>query len=116
MAGKATIRIVIALVAIAALAVAVTAGGAAAGKAAPFAVSAEDDFFDPEKAAIGQGEKVKWTNNGSEDHTVKFKGDKDVIIAPGESYSRKFKDTGKFKYHCTLHAGMTGKVVAKDVR
>lgn len=116
MAGKTPLKVLIALAALAVLGVAMIPGGASGQKAAPFQVSAQDDFFEPEKAAIGQGEKVKWTNEGDEDHTVKFKGEKNQVIAPGESYSKRFKDTGKFKYHCTLHAGMTGKVVAKDVR
>ena len=71
----------------------------------------------PEKVAIGQGEKVKWTNDGSNDHTVKFKGEKNKVFGPGESVSaRSSRRPGKFQYHCTLHAGMDGKVVAKDVR
>lgn len=115
MAGKTLIRIVIAAAAVAALSAMLVTGGAS-GASAPIAVSAQDDFFDPAKVAIGQGEKVTWTNDGSEDHTVKFKGDKNKVFAPGESVSKRFKDTGRFKYHCTLHAGMTGKVVAKDVR
>ena len=77
-------------------------------------VSAQDNFFDPAKVTIGAGEKVKWTNGGSTDHTVKFKGEKNKIIAPGETTDKKFKQTGRFPYRCTLHAGMDGKVVVKD--
>jgi plastocyanin len=116
MAGKTLIRLSLLVVALGALGAMLATGGASGSAKAPIAVSAKDDFFDPEKVKIGQGEKVKWTNEGSEDHTVKFKGEKDKIFAPGESVSKKFKDVGSFKYHCTLHAGMTGKVVAKDVR
>lgn len=78
-------------------------------------VAAKDDFFEPAKVKIGAGEKVQWTNEGSNDHTVKLKGKPDKIIAPGESTSIKFKKTGKFKYQCTIHAGMDGKVIAGDV-
>ena len=118
MPGKTLFRSLLALAAIAALGAVMLAGGASGAPraSAPIAVSAQDDFFDPKKVKIGQGEKVKWTNDGSEDHTVKFKGEKDKIFGPGESVSVKFKEVGSFKYHCTLHAGMTGKVVAKDVR
>jgi plastocyanin len=116
MAGKTPIRIVIAVAAVAALSAMLVTGGASGAASRATSVSAQDDFFDPEKVAIGQGEKVTWTNDGAEDHTVKFKGEKNKVFAPGESVSVKFKDTGRFKYHCTLHAGMTGKVVAKDVR
>jgi plastocyanin len=116
MAGKTLIRLVLALVALGALGAMLATGGASGSARAPIAVSANDNFFDPEKVKIGQGEKVKWTNEGSVDHTVKFKGEKDKIFGPGESVSMRIKDVGSFKYHCTLHAGMTGKVVAKDAR
>lgn len=116
MAGKTPLKVLIALAALAVLGVAMIPGGASGQRAAPIPVSAQDNVFEPKKVKIGQGEKVQWTNDGSEDHTVKFKGEKDKVVAPGESVSKKFKDVGKFKYHCTLHAGMTGTVVAKDVR
>jgi plastocyanin len=103
------------VLAAAAAAVALATGGAS-GASAPVQVSAQDDFFEPAKVKIGQGEKVRWLNEGTEDHTVKFKGEKNRFIAPGEDTAVRFKDTGRFKYHCTLHAGMTGTVIAKDVR
>lgn len=116
MAGRNLIRTFAALVALGVLGAMLVSGGAAGSAKAPIAVSAKDDFFDPEKVKIGQGEKVKWTNEGAQDHSVKLKGEKDEIFAPGESVSQRFKDLGRFKYHCTLHAGMDGKVVVKDVR
>ena len=116
MAGRTLVRIVLAVAALAALGAMLVTGGASGAATRAISVSAQDDFFDPEKVAIGQGEKVTWTNDGTEDHTVKFKGEKNKVFGPGESVSVKFKQTGRFKYHCTLHAGMTGKVVAMDVR
>jgi plastocyanin len=116
MAGKPLIRTLVALATVAALGAAVVASGAFGSAKAPIQVSAQDDFFEPVKVKIGQGEKVQWTNDGSEDHSVKFKGEKDTIFAPGESISKRFKKLGRFSYHCTLHAGMDGKVVVKDVR
>ncbi|HYU60605.1 MAG TPA: plastocyanin/azurin family copper-binding protein [Solirubrobacterales bacterium] len=88
---------------------------ALASSAAVHGVSAGDNFFDPTKVKIGQGEKVEWTNDGSNDHTVKFKGAKNKVIGPGETTSKRFKDVGSFSYHCTIHADMDGKVVVKDV-
>ena len=116
MPGKTLIRLVIAAAAVAALSAVLVTGGATGAARAPIAVSAQDDFFEPKKVKIGQGEKVEWTNEGSEDHTVKFKGEKDKVFGPGESVAVRFKKLGKFQYHCTLHAGMTGTVVTKDVR
>ena len=115
MAGSHLIRTLIALAAVALLGAAVVAGASGSAKA-PIAVSAQDNFFEPEKVKIGQGEKVQWTNEGSEDHSVKFKGEKDKIFAPGETIAKRFKELGRFPYVCTLHDGMSGKVVVKDVR
>jgi plastocyanin len=78
-------------------------------------VTAGDDFFEPAKVTIAAGEKVKWTNDGSNDHTVKFKGEKNEVIGPQETTSKRFKQTGRFPYKCTIHAGMDGKVVVKDL-
>jgi plastocyanin len=116
MAGKPLVRTMITLAAVAALGAAIVVSGASGSAKAPVQVSAKDNFFDPAKVKIGQGEKVQWTNEGSEDHSVKLKGEKDTIFAPGESISKRFKKLGRYSYVCTLHAGMDGKVVVKDVR
>jgi len=108
-------RLQIGLLALVVVATALLAATALGSSSKAVGVSAQDDFFDPEKVKIGQGEKVEWTNDGKDDHTVKFKGKPDKVIAPGESTSVRFKQPGRFKYHCTLHDGMTGKVIAGDV-
>jgi plastocyanin len=100
-------------VALAALLVALVTAAALASSRATVNVSAKDNFFDPTKVKIGKGDKVTWTNDGGVDHTVKFKGQKDKVIAPGATTSKKFKKTGRFPYHCTIHSGMDGKVVVK---
>jgi plastocyanin len=97
--------------------VAVAAGlliaGGAVAPAATESVSMEDDFFAPMKAKIGKGDRVTWTNEGNSDHTVKFEGEKNKVVNPGEQTGRKFKEEGKFNYRCTLHPGMTGKVIVR---
>ena len=115
MAGKTLIRIVIAAAALGALS-ATTVTGALGSAKAPIKVSAKDNFFEPAKVKIGQGEKVQWTNEGTETHSVKLKGEKDKLFAPGETVGKRFKELGRYPYVCTLHAGMDGKVVVKDVR
>jgi plastocyanin len=112
-----TLRKLAGVLALAAVAAALIAAAALGTSRATFDVSAQDDFFDPKKVKIGAGEKVQWTNDGATDHTVKFKGEKNRIIAPGETTSKKFNKTGVFRYVCTLHKdqGMKGKVVAGDV-
>jgi plastocyanin len=90
-------------------------GGSTAWAARAINVEAGDNFFDPKKVKIGQGQRVKWENTGTSDHTVKFEGSKNKVIAPGETTGRKFTDTGVFPYRCTLHSEMRGKVVVGDV-
>lgn len=82
-----------------------TASGAAATKT----VSVTDDQFSPKTVKVKKGSKVKWVNNGDDDHTTTGKG-WDKTLAPGQSYARKFKKAGTFKYVCSFHNEMTGKV------
>lgn len=82
-----------------------TASGAAATKT----VSITDDQFSPKTVKVKKGSKVKWVNNGDDDHTTTGSG-WDKTLAPGQSYARKFKKAGTFKYVCRFHGGMTGKV------
>lgn len=91
--------------------VAVVMGGATVWAARAANVQAGDNFFSPRKVEIGKGQRVVWQNTGSVDHTVKFEGSKNKLFSPGETTARKFSDKGKYPYHCTIHAGMTGKVV-----
>ena len=92
----------------------VSAGGSSADPtataAAPVKVGAGDNFFNPVKAKVAVGGKVKWTNIGKVDHNVSFGSNTSDNFGPGESYVKKFKRAGKFPYVCTLHAGMSGKV------
>src|SRR5687768_508275 len=101
-----------------AFALAAMLGGAAPASAARTRVKIVDFAFQPKRVEIPQGTVVKWVNRGAETHTVtsatgKFdSGD----IAPGDTYTRKFKQTGVFKYFCEIHPDeMRGKVLPVDV-
>jgi plastocyanin len=100
-------------VAATALAAALLAAGATVSSAGSNTVEMHDDFFSPRKIKVGKGDKVTWVNEGNSDHTVKFEGEKNKVVTPGESTGRKFKKAGKFPYGCTLHPGMDGKVIVK---
>jgi plastocyanin len=95
------------------LAAGLLATGAAVSSAASKTVTMGDDFFSPQKVKVGEGDRVTWVNGGLSDHTVKFKGEKNKIVNPGEQTGRKFKEAGRFKYGCTLHPVMVGKVIVK---
>ena len=92
-------------------------GGAAPANAARTRVKIVDFAFQPKRVVIPQGTVVKWVNTGEEAHTVtsttgKFDSGE---IAPGDSYRRKFTQTGVFRYFCEIHPDMKGRVLPGDV-
>jgi plastocyanin len=92
---------------ISALALGASAPAIGAGKT----VQAKDDFFSPKTVNVSKGSKVTWKFVGDNPHNVKFKSFASPIKQQGDTYSHKFTKTGTFKYVCTIHTGMTGKVV-----
>jgi plastocyanin len=76
-----------------------------------------DFAFQPKKAAIPQGTVVKWVNKGDEAHTVTSTTGKfdSGTLNPGDTFKRRFKKTGVFKYFCEIHPEMRGKVIPTDV-
>ena len=76
-----------------------------------------DDFaFTPDPILIEVGDRVTWANRGDETHTVtaddgSFDGDD---VDPDDSYSKTFRQPGRFPYRCTRHSGMTGVVEVGD--
>ncbi len=85
--------------------------GASAGTAGD-AVKVKDNKFRPRLLEIDAGTRVTWTNRGQNPHTVTSNTSLfNRGIDPGETFSRKFKDPGTFKYHCEIHDGMSGRVI-----
>ncbi len=72
-----------------------------------------DFAFTPRTVTIARGTRVRWTNTGSAVHTsTSNTGTWDSgTIAPGASFSRVFRRTGTFRYHCSIHPNMKGKIV-----
>src|SRR4051794_27569893 len=75
-------------------------------------VSVKDDVFKGKSVTIHKGSSVKWTWGGSNPHNVTFKGFASKTFVKG-SFTHKFTKRGTFRYRCTIHSGMTGKVVVK---
>jgi len=75
-------------------------------------VKVADDVFKAKSVTIRKGSSVKWTWVGNNPHNVTFKGFASKTFAKG-SFTHKFRKTGTFRYRCTIHSGMTGKVVVK---
>lgn len=71
--------------------------------------------FGPSTITISAGSSVTWENQDSSIHTATSdEGTWDTgQMANGESKTVTFANPGTYSYHCTLHPGMTGKVVVK---
>jgi plastocyanin len=74
-------------------------------------VNIDNFVFKPKTLNISTRTVVTWTNNDSTGHNVVFNGFGSRTLGTGKTYSHKFGTVGTFKYHCTLHPGMAGKVV-----
>ena len=78
-------------------------------------VSIHDFAFTPTQLDIRAGTKVTWVNCGSASSAAHTStSDAGVwdsgLLAPGETYTRLFDNTGSFPFHCTPHPFMTGTV------
>lgn len=69
--------------------------------------------FEPSTVTITKGQTVEWDwiDNGAqhsvtEDNTTFDSG----LCSAGTQFFVTFNSTGDFKYHCTIHAAMTGDV------
>lgn len=94
-----------------------TAGAVAAGLAAPAlaankTVRVADNVFKAKVVTINKGNTVTWNWVGNNPHNVKFKNFSSKLQVNG-TYRRTFRTRGTFRYRCTIHSGMTGKVIVQ---
>ena len=74
-------------------------------------VEAKDLKFLPPAIEVAPGTEVTWRfDDGSVPHDVKGDGFASKIQSRG-TFSHRFPQAGEFRYTCTLHAGMEGRVV-----
>ncbi|HEX2025980.1 MAG TPA: cupredoxin domain-containing protein [Actinomycetota bacterium] len=75
--------------------------------------SGDDNFFRPRRLVVQKGTRVRWVNAGARPHTTTSNTGlwDSGTVQPGESFGRRFRRTGTFRYHCEIHDGMTGKIV-----
>jgi Tol biopolymer transport system component len=79
--------------------------------AAELVVTASDAGFAGETSLVRQGTPVRWTFQGSEEHTVTettFGLFDSGPRSPGESFTYAFASAGSYRYQCTLHANHKG--------
>jgi plastocyanin len=106
-----------ALVAVTSVAASLTSALAAAPPRAHAAgtttVTLKDISFKKSTVMIAKGASVRWLwKDGDAPHNVTFATKHSKTQKTG-SYSLRFARTGTFRYHCTIHPGMDGKVVVR---
>ena len=75
-------------------------------------VSVVSFAYKPPTLTISRGSKVVFANTSSRPHTATRKGSFTTgRIKAGESASISFSQKGTFRYHCTIHPFMKGKIV-----
>ena len=75
-------------------------------------VNMRDNHFAPRSITIDRGTSVQWVNRGDNDHTSTANGGawSSGTLNPGESFTRRFRRTGTFAYHCNIHPLMTATI------
>jgi plastocyanin len=97
--------------------------GASAGTAAQAslpghaAVTLRDIAFTPATVRVAKGATVTWTwRDGRVSHNVRSTGTRRFKGSPTKAagtYRVRFTKAGTYRYECTIHLGMTGKVVVR---
>jgi plastocyanin len=74
-------------------------------------VTLKDISFKKSTVKIAKGGSVRWVwKDGDTPHNVTF-ATKHSKTQKSGSYTLRFARAGTYKYHCTIHPGMNGKVV-----
>lgn len=75
-------------------------------------VKMKDFSFKPGTVSISKGDRVVWVNKDSVKHNATKGGSFTTgNIKPGGAVAVKFGSKGTYRYVCTLHPGMSGKIV-----
>lgn len=107
-------RIVVSLVLAVALIAAQVAPAAAPGAHASRVKTVDISNFEfhPKTLSVGKGSRVAFSNSSGTAHTATDAGAFDTgRIKPGRSVTVRFQQKGTFRYHCTIHPFMHGKIV-----
>jgi plastocyanin len=100
-----------------ACAVAVAPVYGARPSAATHAVTIKDIDFHPARLVVHHGDTVRWSFlDASTSHNVTSTGAKRFHSSPTKrtgTYSVRFRHSGTYRYHCTIHPNMVAKVVVR---
>ena len=60
---------------------------------------------------IGKGDSVRWKNPDTETHDLTAYGGGWKVneqLAPGDTFKKRFRKKGTFRYRCVIHSGIVG--------
>lgn len=70
--------------------------------------------FNPNPATAAPGEEVIWRNGDTAHHTVVIAGQKSPLLKQGDSFRFVAKESGQYRYRCSVHGGMDGVLVVAE--
>ena len=81
----------------------------------PVTVTIHDFAFAPSEVTIAPGATVTWVNHDDIPHTVvnTDKAFRSPALDTDDKFSFTFAKAGEYKYFCSLHPHMTGKIIVK---
>ena len=93
----------------------VTAGGCTSFRRAPTAGGIEEHAFNPVRARVAGGDRVRFLNNGQLTHTIAARDGSWFTgpIRPAAWTYVTLEEPGTFLYHCTVHPWAIGEITVE---
>ncbi len=117
---RATARVTLALLVVSAIAVPTSAGArttqhgtGVVARRATARVRIVDFSFRPRRIEVDRGTRVRWVNRGSAPHTTTSTSGlwDSGSMSTGDRFNRVFRKAGTYRFRCSIHPGMKGRVV-----
>ena len=83
---------------------------------AAVAVEISGFAYNPATITIPKGTTVVWTQKDGVSHSVTIasgSGFDSGLLSQGQTFSYTFNEAGTFDYGCSIHPGMSGKIIVK---
>ena len=77
-------------------------------------VEVKDNEFTPRVIEVPAGTEITWDVSGANPHNVIGDGWSSDTLKRGDTFAHVFDTAGEHNYECTLHGGMTGRVIVTE--